>query len=453
MKETIVALATPSGIGAIGVIRLSGKNAIEIAQSVFSKKGIDKKSHVLHFGKIHFPNEKDKIIDEVVLSVFKEPKSYTGENVIEISCHGSPFIQQKIIEILVKQGARTAQPGEFTLRAFLNGKLDLAQAEAVADIIAADSEASHNMAINQMKGVFSDKIKQLRSSLIDFASLVELELDFGEEDVEFANRKQLLSLVNEISEVVNVLKKSFELGNVLKKGVATVIAGKPNAGKSTVLNTLLNEDRAIVSKIAGTTRDSIEEVMVINGVLFRFIDTAGIRKSEDEIEDIGISKTFENIEKADLILYVFDSQKTEKEKLIDEIKLLGSDKKIIAVANKTDLCKIEKLKSEFENIDAEIVFISAKNKEIRELTDKLEKYSTILNNQSTTIINNSRHYEALLKTAIALNDIKNGINSSLSSDLLALEIRKALYHLSEITGEICSEDLLQNIFSRFCIGK
>lgn len=451
MSETIVAPATPAGLGAIAVIRLSGSDAIKIAQSVFSKKISDKPSHTLHFGKIADGSE--KIIDEVVLSIFKEPKSYTGENVVEISCHGSPYIQQKLIELLVKMGARLAKAGEFTLRAFLNRKMDLAQAEAVADLISADSEASHNLAIQQMKGVFSDNIKNLRQSLIDFASLIELELDFGEEDVEFANRNELKNLIEEISKVVNVLKNSFSSGNVLKKGVATVIAGKPNAGKSTVLNALLNEDRAIVSNIAGTTRDSIEESINVNGVLFRFIDTAGIRKSTNEIEDMGIVKTFENIQKADLILYVFDAQKSTLESLNEELKLIETKKPIIAVANKTDLCDENKIKKGFENLNHEIVFISAKNKVINELNEKLKEFAAKLNNQSNTIINNIRHYEALMKTSESLDDVKNGIENSISTDLLALDIRKALFHLSEITGEISSEDLLDNIFSRFCIGK
>ncbi|NUM32228.1 MAG: tRNA uridine-5-carboxymethylaminomethyl(34) synthesis GTPase MnmE [Bacteroidetes bacterium] len=451
MNNTIVALATPVGVGAIGVIRLSGSEAINIVQKIFSKKITDKPSHTLHFGKI--TGLDGKVIDEVVLSIFKAPKSYTGENVIEISCHGSPFIQQKIIELILKNGARLAKPGEFTLRAFLNRKLDLAQAEAVADLIAADSEASHNLAIQQMKGVFSDKIKNLRQSLIDFASLIELELDFGEEDVEFANRKELLLLIEEIEKVVNGLKISFSTGNVLKKGVATVLAGKPNAGKSTVLNALLNEERAIVSNIAGTTRDSIEETINVNGVLFRFIDTAGIRTSTNEIEDIGIGKTFENIKKADLILYVFDAKISNLKNITDEINSLKTEKKIIAVANKIDLCDIKKVKIELKKLGYDVVYISAKNKEIKELTEKLEKFAAQLNNQSTTLINNVRHYEALVKTSESLKDITNGINSTISTDLLALDIRKALFHLSEITGEISTEDLLDNIFSRFCIGK
>ena len=427
MQETIVALATPVGIGAIGVIRLSGSDAIDIAQSVFLKKITDKASHTLHFGRIAEPSsEKYIIIDEVVLSLFKGPNSYTGEDVVEISCHGSHYIQQKIIELLIRQGARTSKAGEFTLRAFMNGKLDLTQAEAVADLISSDSELSHRMAIDQMRGGFSAKIKELRQQLIDFASLIELELDFGEEDVEFADRSHLFNLVEEICKYVNTLKDSFALGNVLKNGIATVIAGKPNAGKSTVLNALLNEERAIVSSIAGTTRDTIEEAISINGVLFRFIDTAGIRQSGDEIEGMGIEKTFETL------------------------KIDG--KPIIPVANKTDLCDNEILAETFKNFP-NIIYISGKKGEISELLTLLQSKAAELNQSSQTLVNNSRHYEALHKSAIALNDVLEGLTTQRTSDLIALDIRKALFHLGEITGEITSDDLLANIFSRFCIGK
>ena len=363
MEETIVALATPVGIGAIGVIRLSGIKAIEIAQSVFSKSLKDKPSHTLHFGKILSEqiqgNDTQNTIDEVVLSLFKGPNSYTGEDVVEVSCHGSPFIQQKIIELFIRHGARNAKPGEFTLRAFLNGKLDLAQAEAVADLISSDSESSHRMAIDQMRGGFSNKIKTLRQQLIDFASLIELELDFGEEDVEFANRDELLNLVSEINTYVNGLKNSFSLGNVLKNGIATVIAGKPNAGKSTVLNALLNEERAIVSSIAGTTRDTIEETLSINGVVFRFIDTAGIRQSNDEIEGMGVEKTFEKLSKADLVLYVFDAKTTlEKDLKLELENLKVAEKPIITIANKTDLCDEIILKKNEEPITFKSVEIA-----------------------------------------------------------------------------------------------
>lgn len=454
MNHTIVALSTPVGIGALGVIRLSGSNAFDIAQSVFSKNISDKPSHTLHFGRITEPmSDKNNTIDEVVLSLFKGPNSYTGEDVIEISCHGSPYIQQKIIELLIRQGAINAKAGEFTLRAFLNGKLDLTQAEAVADLIASDSEISHRMAIDQMRGGFSNKIKELRQQLIDFASLIELELDFGEEDVEFADRNHLYNLVSEIYNYVNILKDSFAQGNVLKNGIATVIAGKPNAGKSTLLNLLLNEDRAIVSHIAGTTRDTIEEAISINGVLFRFIDTAGIRQSGDEIEEMGIEKTFEKLGNADLVIYIFDALITTPEELKLEIgNLKISGKPVIPVANKTDLCEMEILKDTFKNFP-DIIYISGKKGEISELINLLQSKAAELNQSSQTIVNNSRHYEALHKSAIALNDVMEGLNTGLTGDLIALDIRKALFHLGEITGEISSEDLLANIFSRFCIGK
>lgn len=454
MQETIVALATPVGIGAIGVIRLSGSDAIDIAQSVFLKKITDKASHTLHFGRIAEPSsEKYITIDEVVLSLFKGPNSYTGEDVVEISCHGSHYIQQKIIELLIRQGARTAKAGEFTLRAFMNGKLDLTQAEAVADLISSDSELSHRMAMDQMRGGFSNKIKELRQQLIDFASLIELELDFGEEDVEFADRSHLFNLVEEICKYVNTLKDSFALGNVLKNGIATVIAGKPNAGKSTVLNALLNEERAIVSSIAGTTRDTIEEAISINGVLFRFIDTAGIRQSGDEIEGMGIEKTFEKLNKADLVIYIFDAQITTPEMLEQEIETLKiAGKPIIPVANKTDLCDNQILKKTFKNFP-NIIYISGKKGEISELLTLLQSKAAELNQSSQTLVNNSRHYEALHKSAIALNDVLEGLTTQRTSDLIALDIRKALFHLGEITGEITSDDLLANIFSRFCIGK
>jgi tRNA modification GTPase len=450
MNDTIVALATPVGIGAIGVIRLSGPEAISIAQSVFSKNIKDKASHTLHFGRIISDTS---VLDEVVLSLFKGPNSYTGEDVVEISCHGSHYIQQKIIELLIRKGARTAKAGEFTLRAFMNGKLDLAQAEAVADLISSDSELSHRMAMDQMRGGFSTKIKELRQQLIDFASLIELELDFGEEDVEFADRSHLYSLVAEISKYITTLKESFALGNVLKNGIATVIAGKPNAGKSTVLNALLNEERAIVSSIAGTTRDTIEEAVSINGVIYRFIDTAGIRQSGDEIEGMGIEKTFEKLSKADLVIYIFDAQTTTEEELkleIENLKVAG--KPVIPVANKTDLCDKEALKKSFKNFP-NCIYISGKQGEISELLDLLQSKAAELNQSSQTLVNNSRHYEALHKSSVALNEVLEGLNTQRTSDFIALDIRKALFHLGEITGEITSDDLLANIFSRFCIGK
>ena len=458
MEDTIVALATPVGIGAIGVIRLSGPNTLEIVNSVFSKNVLDLPSHTIHFGRIHLPDEKQQnqkgnILDEVVISVFKGPHSYTGEDVIEISCHGSPFILQKALEILVKQGARMAKAGEFTLRAFLNGKLDLAQSEAVADLISSDSEISHKMAMDQMRGGFSAKIKELRQQLIDFASLIELELDFGEEDVEFADRDHLYQLVKEILRVIDDLKNSFSMGNVLKHGIATVIAGKPNAGKSTVLNALLKEERAIVSSIAGTTRDTIEEAISINGVMYRFIDTAGIRQHADEIEERGIEKTFEKLKKADLVIYIFDAMVTDAETLKKELKELSTgNKPVLPVANKTDLADNAVLKEKWASMP-EILFVSGKKGEISELLNVLHQKAAELNQSSKTLVNNTRHYEALYQSSVSLEMVLEGLNSKLSGDLLSLDIRKALYHLGEITGTVTSEDLLANIFSRFCIGK
>ncbi len=469
--NTIVALATPVGIGAIGVIRLSGDRAIEIAQSVFSKDISNKPSHTLHFGRISTPpdptDEKSgeaisnlgkgeaglRVLDEVVLSIFKGPNSYTGEDSIEISCHGSYFIQQKIIELLIVQGAQTAKPGEFTMRAFINGKLDLTQAEAVADLIASDSALSHRMAMDQMRGGFSSKIKELRQQLIDFASLIELELDFGEEDVEFADRNHLYNLVSEIHQFVKSLKDSFALGNVLKHGIATVIAGKPNAGKSTILNALLNEERAIVSSIPGTTRDTVEEAIAINGVVFRFIDTAGIRQSGNEIEGLGIEKTFEKLKLADLILYIFDANTTTPLELVQEIKALNaSDKLIIPIANKTDLCDKKSLMEHFFEFP-NICYVSGKHGYILELMSLLQTHAEKLNQTSQTLVNNSRHYEALHHSALALEEVMTGLDKGLTGDFIALDIRKSLFHLGEITGEISSDDLLANIFSRFCIGK
>lgn len=453
--ETIVAPATPAGIGAIGVIRLSGQEAITIAQSVFSKTIIDKPTHTLHFGKIqnNAGPEQVEVIDEVVLSLFHGPHSYTGENVIEISCHGSPFIMQRILELLVKKGARMAKAGEFTLRAFLNGKLDLTQAEAVGDLIASENETARKMAIHQMRGGFSAKIKALRTQLIDFASLVELELDFGEEDVEFADRGHLHKLVVEILDYVNRLKSGFALGNVLKNGISTVIAGKPNAGKSTVLNALLNEERAIVSSIAGTTRDTIEEAVSIEGVKFRFIDTAGIRQSSDEIEGLGIERTFEKLGEADLIIYVFDVASTTKEALQKELEQLQiTHQDLIIVANKTDLTDVNAIKTQFSDLN-QLVFISGKNGDLAALHNILHEKASTLNQGATTLVNNSRHYEALHQSSVALEDVLNGLNSHTSSDFIALDIRKALFHLGEITGDISNDDLLKNIFSKFCIGK
>lgn len=452
-NDTIAALATPSGVGAIGVLRLSGAQTFAILDKVFTvKKLAEKPSHTLHFGKI---KDEDTVLDEVLVSIFKNPNSYTGEDVAEISCHGSPFILQKVLELLVNSGARLAQAGEFTLRAFLNKKLDLSQAEAVADLINADSEASHKTAMNQMRGGFSEKIRSLRERLVNFASLIELELDFAEEDVEFANRDQLKALVYEILAVVNDLKQSFKLGNVIKNGIPTVIAGKPNAGKSTLLNALLNEERAIVSEIAGTTRDTIEEAMQLNGIVFRFIDTAGIRThSDSEIENIGIGRTHEKIKTASLLIYLFDVNTTTPQSLAAEIEALNNyTNKLLLVGNKTEGQNPQQLQKQYETL-GETVFISSKEKNISPLLAALETFAnTHTHTADQTIITNLRHYQALQHTAEALEAVINGLDTGITGELLAFDIRRSLHHLGEIVGDITTDDLLANIFSKFCIGK
>ena len=452
-NDTIAALATPSGVGAIGVLRLSGAQTFAILDKIFTVKNLaEKPSHTLHFGKI---KDGDTVLDEVLVSIFKNPNSYTGEDVAEISCHGSPFILQKVLELLVNSGARLAQAGEFTLRAFLNKKLDLSQAEAVADLINADSEASHKTAMNQMRGGFSEKIRSLRERLVNFASLIELELDFAEEDVEFANRDQLKALVYEILAVVNDLKQSFKLGNVIKNGIPTVIAGKPNAGKSTLLNALLNEERAIVSEIAGTTRDTIEEAMQLNGIVFRFIDTAGIRThSDSEIENIGIGRTHEKIKTASLLIYLFDVNTTTVQSLAAEIEALNNyTNKLLLVGNKTEGLNPQQLQKQYETL-GETVFISSKEKNINPLLAALETFAnTHTHTADQTIITNLRHYQALQHTAEALEAVINGLDTGITGELLAFDIRRSLHHLGEIVGEITTDDLLANIFSKFCIGK
>ncbi|MCB9251628.1 MAG: tRNA uridine-5-carboxymethylaminomethyl(34) synthesis GTPase MnmE [Flavobacteriales bacterium] len=453
MNDTIIALATPVGVGAIGVIRLSGPDSLVLIDHCFSKDLSSHEGNTLHYGKIYRGSGKQReVLDEVVVSLFRSPHSYTGEDVVEISCHGSPFILQTVLENFIDLGARLAKAGEFTQRAFLNGKLDLVQAEAVADLISAESEVSRTMAIRQMRGGFSMQIKNLRQQLIDFASLIELELDFGEEDVEFADRKKLLDLVNEIKGLIDGLKSGFSMGNVLKKGVTTVIIGKPNAGKSTILNALLKEDRAIVSDVEGTTRDTIEETLNVNGVQFRFVDTAGIRSHAGSIEKEGILRTFEKIRSADLVFYIFDVNlitENELKSLLSELEPKPGS--IIPVANKLDLFK-DTLEVKFPDIE-NLIGVSGKTGDIGSLMSFLEERSAALNRENTTLVNNARHYEALRLSSDALQEVIYGLDKGLSGDLLALDIRKALYHLGEITGEVSSEDLLANIFSRFCIGK
>ncbi len=460
--DTIVALATAAGVGAIAVVRISGKKAFEIAETVFFSKGKNKKkvtaldSHTIHLGWI---KDGDHTIDEVLLSVFKNPNSYTGEDVVEISCHGSLFIQQQILQVLIKNGCRNANAGEFTLRAFLNGKMDLSQAEAVADLIASDSSASHDLALKQMRGGYSSAMKQLRDQLINFASLIELELDFSEEDVEFADRRELADLISRLISHISNLISSFEVGNVIKQGIPVVIAGRPNVGKSTLLNALLNDERAIVSHIAGTTRDTIEEEIVLSGIKFRFIDTAGIRETSDAIESIGVSRTMEKISQSPVLIYLFDVNESTTAGLNAELAELKknihtNDYKIILTGNKIDTEDSGALKKEFEK-SGDVIFISAKEKiNIHHLTKKLlDEINLSKTSLDNSIVTNARHVEALQNTNASLRIVLDGLQKKLSGDLIAPEIRNALYHLGLITGEVTNDMLLANIFGKFCIGK
>lgn len=452
--DTIVALSTAPGIAAIAVIRLSGKKAFEIIDVLFPSKNLLKQpSHTIHIGIL---SGETGAIDEVVVSLFKGPKSYTGEDVVEISCHGSPYIQQRIIEACVNKGARLAKPGEFTQRAFLHAKLDLTQAEAVADLIASNTAASQKTALNNIRGGFSQQLKDMREQLIQFASLIELELDFAEEDVAFADREKFNNLIEEIKVTTEELIESFRLGNVIKNGVSVAIIGKTNAGKSTLLNTLLNENRAIVSEIAGTTRDTIEEVININGVLFRLIDTAGIRShSTDVIENIGIEKSLEKMKTADVVIYIFDANIEGESEIKKQVETFESFSiKYLLVANKADVNDLSYYKEKFRHTN-KINFISAKNNTgISELKTALYDATVHASvSADNTIVTNARHLEALKLIRQSLLDIKAGLDSKLSGDLLAPDIRKCLYYLGEITGEVTNEDKLDYIFSKFCIGK
>ena len=456
LSDTIVALATPPGVGAIGVIRLSGKEAITIVNEVFPGKDLAKEaSHTIHFGTIR---DGDKIVDEVLASLFIAPRSYTGENVVEVSCHGSEYIIQKLMELFVRHGARPAEAGEFTMRAFLNGQMDLSQAEAVADLIASSSASSHTIAMQQMRGGFSHEIAQLRQELMDFASLIELELDFSEEDVEFANRDALEKLVKKIRTLLKALIDSFQLGNVLKNGVNTVIAGRPNAGKSTLLNAILKEERAIVSHIAGTTRDTIEEVFNIRGINFRLIDTAGIRDARDQIEAVGVEKTFEKISQSAILIYVFDVVETSPEEVKEDLAKLSTPGLIIlGAANKMDLnpyTKAEHYTNEYLPTERFVPISAKNNMNLGLLKDRL--YENVVSgdlNTDSTIVSNTRHYAALQKAYESLDAVLAAMHSGITSDFIAMDIRQALHHLGTITGEISTEDLLGNIFGRFCIGK
>ncbi len=459
-QDTIVALATPAGAGAISIIRVSGSLAIQIISPLFETKNNknleNQPGHTLHLGNIV---DGDRILDEVLVSIFYEPKSYTGENTIEISCHGSPYIQQEIIQLLIRKGCRSAEAGEFTLRAFLNGKMDLSQAEAVADLISSENSASHQIAMQQMRGGFSNEIQILRQELLNFASLIELELDFAEEDVEFANREAFQALIFKIQNVLKRLIDSFAVGNVLKNGIPIAIVGEPNVGKSTLLNALLNEERAIVSEIAGTTRDTIEDEISIGGIGFRFIDTAGIRETEDIIEGLGIKKTYEKIGQAEIVMLLLNAEEVAEDSAaflmeMEKIKTRFPEKPLLVVANKIDKLndsQISNLKSQISNL----CLISAKNNDgvdvLKEKLLSLVNTGELRNNN--TIVTNSRHYYALLKALEEINKVQEGLNQNLTGDLLAIDIRQALYHFGEITGEITNDDLLGNIFANFCIGK
>jgi tRNA modification GTPase len=451
--DTIIALATPPGVGAIGIIRISGNKTLTIIDKIFPTKKIsNQSSHTIHVGYIKDAGE---ILDEVVLSLFKGPKSYTGEDVVEISCHGSSFILQKVIDVCIKNGARLAKPGEFTQRAFLNGKLDLAQAEAVADLIVSNTAASQKAALHTMRGGFSTHLKQLREQLLQFSALIELELDFSQEDVEFADRSKFHLLIDELTGSTHTLIQSFKLGNVIKNGVSVAIVGKPNAGKSTLLNALLNENRAIVSNIPGTTRDTIEEVINIEGVLFRLIDTAGIREhTTDAIESAGIERSKEKIAQADLVIYLFDAgdqqHEVESKKALLDIQKLN----YLLVINKVDEEGDAKAKEKFAGQE-NIIFISAKNGNgVESLKSRM--VNAVLQGRidtESTVVTNARHHQSLQQVATSLKDIKAGLHNNIPGDLLAIDIRRCLHYLGEITGEITNDDQLDYIFSKFCIGK
>jgi len=458
-NDTVCAVSTPAGVGAIALIRISGTKSFGILRKIFvpAQKFSEQPMPVrtLHYGKIVF---KDETIDDVLVSIFRAPHSYTGEDMAEINCHGSMYIQKRIMEVLLASGARLASAGEFTLRSFMNGKLDLAQAEAIADLISATSKNAHDLALSQMRGGFSDKIKELRAKLLRFASMIELELDFSEEDVEFADRHELQHLTNEMKNEVQALLDSFSQGNVLKNGIPVAIIGKPNVGKSTLLNALLNEERAIVSEIPGTTRDTIEDTLTIRGVTFRFIDTAGLRKSTNEIEQLGIERTYQKINQAQVILYVIDISQTT----VDDIKndladfrqhISDNEKKFIVIANKID--QLVKTPVKFrELVELETIFVSAKRKEnISQITDSLLRSVNIADVADRAVVSNIRHYEALNRTLLALVNIGNALEEHVSADLLSTDIHAALHFLGEITGEITTEDLLGEIFGKFCIGK
>jgi tRNA modification GTPase len=459
-KDTIIALATASGAGAIAVLRVSGPKAISVSNTLFKsihdKNLLNQPTHTIHLGHIV---DGDRVLDEVLVSIYKNPQSYTGEDVVEISCHGSSYIQQEILQLFIRNGCRSANPGEFTLRAFLNGKMDLSQAEAVADLIASDSAAAHQIAIQQMRGGFSSEIKKLREELLNFASLIELELDFSEEDVEFADRRQFEDLLQRIVKVLKYLIDSFSTGNVIKNGVPISIIGAPNVGKSTLLNALLNEDKAIVSNIAGTTRDAIEDELIIEGIKFRFIDTAGIRQTDDTVESIGIKKTFAKMAESQVIIQLIDASLISKANTADilaslvETKAQYPEKETLVVLNKMDLADKALLSKVFSELEP--LHMSAKTGTGVELlkTKLLDMVHMGKLQNNDTIITNARHYDALRLALENIQKVQVGMQTGLSGDLLAIDIREALYHFGRITGEISTDDLLGNIFANFCIGK
>lgn len=463
--STIAAIATPAGMGAIAVLRLSGANAIPICESVFvpsqkGKKLSEQPPYTIHYGKIV---DKSTTIDQVLVSLFRAPNSYTGEDVVEISCHGSTLIQKQILELLIRNGATHAQAGEFTLRAFLNGKMDLSQAEAVADLIASSSEAARRVAIDQMRGGFSNQLHDLRNQLLHFISLIELELDFSEEDVEFADRKQLYSLIERIADKTSKLLESFKFGNVIKTGIPVAIAGKPNVGKSTLLNRILNEEKAIVSDIAGTTRDAIEDTIAIEGIAFRFIDTAGLRHTTDTIESIGIERAYTKISQALIVLLLIDGRdaiETVLEEIDNIRKSLKDNQRMIILVNKSDMVTAQSLQATTDSLkdtlpDIKTISLSAKQGENIDalLHELVSDFQQPLANSEAVIVTNARHYESLLKAYENLHRVMDGINSHTPTDLLAMDIRQVLHYIGEITGQITTDEILGSIFSKFCIGK
>ena len=457
LDDTIIAISTPPGAGAIAVIRLSGSKAIEVVDTYFKGKSLlQSATHTLHFGTL--VNKEGLMLDEVVIGLFKNPNSYTKEDIVEISCHGSIYIQQQILKLFLDEGIRLANPGEFTMRAFLNGRMDLSQAEAVADLIAAESSSAHQIAMDHLKGGFSAELSKLREELIHFASLIELELDFSEEDVEFANRDQLTGLIQKALLTLEEMIHSFELGNAIKNGVNTVIAGRPNAGKSTLLNALLNEERAIVSEIAGTTRDTVEEILNLEGIQFRLIDTAGIREAQDQIEAIGVQKTFEKASKASILIYVFDVIECSSDEVKTDLEKIGHPiEKTLVIANKMDLnpyTKPEHFAGEHLPVENIITAAAIHKMNIPYLMQRLValvKSGDL--NLGSTIVSNSRHLESLSAARNSLNQALDNIQSGVSGDFIAMDIRQSLHHIGTITGDIGVEDLLDNIFSKFCIGK